>query len=346
MKFRWIELAMFLLIALLLGNCQNKINEKQTLRPETSITSGTSSETPTIIRNLNFTSPQTPTITKTQTSMVIITEEAITSSPTATSIPTITKIRPPILMTMPPYPTTTDLQIKEIFDLLQAATCPLPCYLGIWPGLTSFKDAKSQLENLGAGYFSQGIDTIGGYKLKLHMFQLDLYGTTGRIKQTIDVYEYDKLVIRMDIYAGSYLDPVFEEFWDQLSIINQPKNLGIPDKVYFMEASDTRNTVLVQYNNEGILLKNNMVGRNLYLECPRFTDEPVFHVFMVLFDSTFFDALAASSHMYRKFYNFEDGIPVLDPKYFIPIETALGITPQEFYEQIIADPEICFERVD
>jgi len=48
----------------------------------------------------------------------------------------------------------------RMIGLLRSNSCELPCYLGITPGQTTWEEAKSILDNLGA-YYSYNTDANG-----------------------------------------------------------------------------------------------------------------------------------------------------------------------------------------
>jgi hypothetical protein len=286
----------------------------------------------------------------TTTQISLISTEIITNieirPPSVTSTPPERKHIIPLLMTRPPYPTPSVSHMIFLGDSLKDENCQLPCYLRITPGQTYFNEAKRQLEKTGMGYFSKLSESYIDHDISIHTFKLNFNSDNGEITRQVLLYVYENLVIRMNITVRSWKAPSFNELWSQYSINGLIKDLGKPDEVYFWPNQDSGNNIWVKYDNEGILLKNHSSTTKENLVCPRLLESTIQGVSMVMFDPSYLDALNAFEQILDTKINFHNGILEIEPDYLIPIEIALKITSHEFYEQIITDPEICFERVD
>jgi hypothetical protein len=256
-----------------------------------------------------------------------------------TSFPSRTITPQPTLDLFPIYTqpsTLTPNGERKMFELLQSKECKLPCYLGIIPGKTSAKEAVAILENLGA-YFSGSLENRHSYSLNIG----DPTIPTSPPNRSALVSDSISLTVAGDIvqivHVGILVEKttasleLYREYWSRYSTSNMFAELGKPNHLYVAIDYDKKHNseLTVDYEELGILVRIRGTRQENNL-CTIDEDQEIL-VTMDLFDP--------SSGLTAKDFNSH----LNTPPYWPPINEALGITVDEFYEAVVENPSICFE---
>jgi len=272
---------------------------------------------------------------------------SITHNQQETPVVLLTQTLTPTNTLLPPtqsIPTPSDLHLEKLFKSLQDETCQLPCYLGIVPGQTTFDDADHKLKDLGATNYGMSEFANQSEPMYRYSYSLNVYVSSEHVSQSIHLYVYNGNVVRMEVNLSSPLDQIFYKHWCKYSVITLLEQYGIPDAVHVEYEQRGGNDAWVLYNDPGILMGNLGIGREDNLVCPGFRENITARVHMQIFAPKYQEALATSSQFDGiSLFSFQDGL--LEVYRNTSIETILGIGPEQFYEQMMADPNTCFERV-
>lgn len=264
---------------------------------------------------------------------------SITESPTISNQPSFTPSSEPIIDSMPwytPNPTLEPDDEVRMFELLHSKNCQLPCYLGIKPGSTTLHEAQKILRSLKAfqygtldGTFGYNMD-IGDpetpsilpnhYALVYNLIKLELESPKGIVQS-----------IYISILTERYKFPVspetYREYWSRYSASNIFSEIGKPDYLYLSVDYDKRynSALVIVYESLGVIIsiRGSWQENNI---CP-IDEKQEIYVTMDLFDPS-------SNIMFQDVYPYFNSPTIKD---------VLGITIDEFYEKVLADPTICFE---
>lgn len=283
-------------------------------------------------------------VTQTVASTAAVPEiTATVALPTRTASPTVVPPTP----TITPPPTLNPEQREEaVRDLLQTnGSCALPCWWGITPGKTTWRETEDFLQNLGAVisvypeesdpifYETNGLDFIEEYIMNRVRF----YEGDGVVK-SIEVHGYG--------LTGNTDPDDFEEVWSQFAPEEIIAEYGTPTRVW-VESNSTVSegrpgptmpySLWIFYDHVGILVRysGKVPFQETYRMCPTFQPEGDLQPFIDLY-------LRAEDH----------NIPLerLSDHQFISeesinsLEEAAGISLEEFaelYSQPVQVP--CFE---
>lgn len=265
-----------------------------------------------------------------------------TKTPEPSPIPTNTIAFPPT----PFIPTPSDEQVNELFNALQDKRCLPPCYLGITPGKTRFEEANYKLLNIGARialhppHYAYEDEIMYKYN-----YVVRHYLPEGYVSQGIGVFVYKGYVFRMDVDLGSSINGLLLKYWDKYTIPSLLAQYGIPDAV-FVSPYDELSSVWLLYSKNGVFIENASLSEEKDIVCPDIQEDNSSGIDMILFAPEFNDWLVASSKL-------DAGINLalevqkegINPYIDVDIETVLGITPKQFYEQMMTDSYTCFRRV-
>lgn len=291
-----------------------------------------------------------------------ISQVSETSKPIATETPAISSTSSPSTLTLisspTPQPTQTrvlhatstnslpaltDEQVHQVFLSLEDESCRLPCYLGIVPGKTLLEDATQKLNLMGATLLGTNKYAYQGGDLYEYSYYLDIGTPPKGVEQHIRFFAFEDKVFRMSVeILGASSRQLILEHWIRYSIPSLLEEFGIPDAV----DSDVETDVWVLYNDAGFYIGNTGVVREANLVCPGLRIDGAANAYLLLFDPKAKELLSASSEFDEiSAFDFADGFLQINKQFIPPIEVSLGITPEQFYKQMMADPTVCFERV-
>jgi len=240
----------------------------------------------------------------------------------------------------PYYPTLQPDAEGHMLELLQSRDCKLPCYLGISPGRATLIEAQAILSSLHAFQYGT-LDGSYGYRLNIGDPAIILSPPSDAlVYSSIDlILESPKGVVQsinVNVSTDPYVLPTaqdtYRNYWSRYSVSGVFSELGKPNQLYAgIDYDKIHNSeLIVVYENLGVIFRfrgsskeNNLctINENQYI-----------HVTMDLFDPTSGIAI-------------EDFNLGLGPPYWPPINEALGIDVDEFYERVLADPSVCFEPI-
>jgi len=213
----------------------------------------------------------------------------------------------------------------------------LPCYLGIYPGKTSIKDAKLILENLGGRFMGvfQRTKTDGAY---LYTYQFHIGNPLSDEKivfADVTLVTDNSLVQIIETLPNTGAPElreesikIYQQYWQRYFTTSQILlQLGEPNQVFVTKGL---NELVISYSNPIVIVE--ISGRadenNL---CPKNRQVNTLSVKLI----------ASNSH--SPFQIDGDGrVPLSDSTVYIPIENSLGIDVHDFYSKVISDPLICF----
>lgn len=260
-----------------------------------------------------------------------------TPSPFLTS--TITQIpQPTSIPTIPTLPFEKEI---NLINALQTTECLIPCYLGITPGKTSLAQANVILENFGGNKHEpfHRLDGSIEYNYDLWVgdsaFPVDTPEPNGdmvKIVHTISIITDNNTVQIMKVYLViTKSNEKFQEYWSRYSPREIIIQTGLPDDIY-MEADslNPRNLnpfYFFVYKELGarILFSGIKSGE---LICPQYKGRWV-HLSLEFYDPQSEIALR------------EGLLSIRDE--WIPIDEILKVKKIDFYDQVLSDPEACFE---
>jgi len=174
---------------------------------------------------------------------------------------------------------------------------------------------------------------------------VDASTSKGSVSQHIKLYVFRNNIFRLDVEISSGFDPIFYEYWSKYSIPSVLEQIGNPDMVNVSHDIRLGNDVELVYNEAGVYLGNWGIFRDDKLVCPGIRDGITNGLFIISYDPKQREEIIKSSEIDEIYvFSFENGVFQKEIGGYLPIETVLGITPAQFYEQMIIDPTFCFER--
>jgi hypothetical protein len=259
-------------------------------------------------------------------------------SPSSTASPKPTLVFPPSLT---PVPNMQSDKIPQLIAALQDDACKLPCYLGIVPGKTTLQEGIAILENLGGiytGSYQRESDGALSYNFKFYIGD-DATLPKGRIVEHSVTLMTDKDIVQIvDVIASPIIyesrEPAtttYQTYWKRYSLREIFLQMGEPENIYLNpkdRPSESGTQWFLVYVKQSIQidLYDSWLENKL---CP---NETVMPLGMTL------------SYPGSPFSIYADGrVPPTDREIYLPIEAMFGITTNDFYNQIFADPSICFE---
>jgi hypothetical protein len=324
---RWCQI--FLGMLFVLVGCTQTPQEDQLFMPTPSKEQLISQPLTTPSANIPFPSQQVTTPTHQSTLTPDPTEEYIHSFPHPST----------------PFPTLSTEEFDRVVALLQSEECILPCYLGITPGQTTWEEAETILENLGA-YFSFNTDedglTIHNVKLNTLSIRGDIMATgtpkatTGpqeleviqSLQFTIDNGEIQR--IRVRVHTSRFISE-FQEYWSRYSLRELLLQHGVPDEIVMGRQTPkvTGYGIILIYQKSGIIVDLSGSQQNHHI-CPQ-TETMRRSLRLTL------TAISSGLDI------FGPGASPTNRDLYAPIEEILGIDETELYNQLIDDPSVCFE---
>jgi len=262
------------------------------------------------------------------------TEQAnIAASETPTITSTKTVIATPTLehTFRTPVPTLSIDMEQKVVESLKSSECNLPCYMGIVPGKTKVEDAILMLESVGAISFGQ---TVTGnitkivYNIKLDDPLLETfepaYKDSKNVFNDLGLIGVDGIVQQIRIWVLAHgFSPKAQEYWSRYTPKGIFIQIGVPDEIY-----SSGGLLALVYKELGIINMYETFWKDGQL-CPQ--NETYY------FDRRF------------EITNPNPPIEILSEhqkslKYvWKPIEESLGVSVQEFYDQVLTDDSICFD---
>jgi hypothetical protein len=252
-------------------------------------------------------------------------------------LPTATLTPQPTIDLLPGYtpkPTLSPEHEFQLVELLNDSDCTLPCYLGITPGKTSISEAVAILKSLGAYHDERHDNYVYRLDIGDPLISPMLPNRYALVWAHVDLTPINELVQVIDVGIGTEKTneslKIFREYWTRYSASGIFSELGQPEEVYTgVGKKGTHNhSLLISYENKGVFIRiqgswqeNNLCSSGEDLEI---------YVHMILFDP-------ASS---LSILDFNPGIG--DPSQWPPVNDTLGISVDEFFQQVIWDNTVCF----
>lgn len=232
-----------------------------------------------------------------------------------------------------PVPTLSINAEQKMVEVLKSSDCNLPCYMGIVPGKTKWSDAKLLLETLGAKFKAQGPQGIGKwYEYNIRIDDPSIRMTNAAVEDHVISHDVGLVVID-DVVQQTYiwilgrgLSRKFQDYWSRYSPKGVFLQTGTPDAIYVGKGG----TLALVYKQLGMINMYETFWKDGQL-CPQ--NETIY------FDRRFvIKNINTSDALYTEY---EDSLE--NKTLWNPIEESLGVSDQEFYDQVIADDSVCFD---
>ncbi len=246
----------------------------------------------------------------------------------------------PVLPPSPTWiPTLSSLDQTNLAKLLQSDNCKLPCYLGIQPGKTKSTNARILLNGLGASFFSsysEGDYYVDEFHLDVGDESLLMNTPTSdsvkRISHWIRlVIDKNEIIqqIRVGVQAEVNYVSKFQNYWSRYSARILLVNYGMPNQMNAWASYGGGYGLAFIYDKKGIVIELNGSTQGVLL-CPGIETKVA---------GLHFTLTSPAS----KISIFDpDLAPPTDINHWFSIEKVVGIDEKEFYNQINANPSVCF----
>jgi len=242
-----------------------------------------------------------------------------------------------------PFPILTESQHQTLLQKLNDPECELPCYLGIIPGVTTFEQADEILTSLGGYMFKQYDYDYRSVALRIVHYVLRTQIDGNWIEHYIDVFVVGEKIRRMDVHVGSASSRYIIEGWNRFSISNVLSSVGIPDRIFTENAEFTGSAILFNYDETGIAIKYGGRIRKDDLVCPVFKEGITTALDLALIEPDSIPLLADFFDRWMLFFTPDNAD---NNGIYTSIPTSLGISSEDFSSSILANPEVCFTRVE
>lgn len=233
--------------------------------------------------------------------------------PTPTFIPIIT-------------PNTT--QQYKLFDLINSKYCNLPCFLNIEPGITSWPEARRQLENV--GFTFEGKEKNDSYDLD--KFILYFWQEEYDVSLTLS----NNIVQRITIKSINNRHSDFYKKWEKYSFNKTVNLLGSPDEIYFYKIFPGYRvyTIMVNYKRQKLSLIWHSVFKpdSDSMVCPGSSSDEKWNFEFSMTNPS------SELGLNKDFDNFDNE---KFQENWHSIEVTSGLTENEFYSKILTDPDTC-----
>lgn len=305
--------------------------------------------------NQPLTPPISPVVTNEATQGVISFISTSTISPTSTFTPV-----PTGTFTLVPTLSSDEAHARLHALLNSAASCNLPCWLGVTPGQTTWQEANEQLTAFGSIadglYIKSGADKWSTESLTIPylgdqmVVEVSISYPTSSTERKVTVISADSRAYKIE--NGQYIDDVYgyavyNELLKQYFISEILSRYGPPDNI-FITANLRGDTLItpgfgdyfelhIWYPNQGIFMMYKMAVErfgNNYTFCP--SNAFVFGDFIPPDHGSDYQALLPD-FMNKYQYFFPPAPYVKTP------QEALGMTNQEFYELFRTPTDRCLE---
>jgi hypothetical protein len=241
-------------------------------------------------------------------------------------------------------PTLLPEQERLLAEILQSRNCVLPCYLGITPGETTLQKARAILETFGGRYRGpfQRTKTDGAF---LYSYQFHIGNSNTREKiiyadvtlvsdnNLVQIIEISQSTGRLQVLGQKIFETsleVYQQYWSRYYTVRQIfLQLGEPQELYLVGNSTFE--LIISYKDPiaKITIAGSAEENNL---CSQYVS--VDHISVDLTISNVNSPFEIDGG---------GGVPLTDREVYLPIEEALGVSPHQFYERVLADPTVCFE---
>jgi len=281
-----------------------------------------------------------PIASSVSSSVPVTASSTVLSSPTATLVLNMNPEATSELLFTPP-PTLLPDKEQLMVELLKSQQCKLPCYLNILPGKTSINDAAMILEGLGARLIRrENVDDSLEYS-----YYLDIGDPMAPKATPISsalVYQFLQIRAKSDngpvqlIHIGIRADgtpessDVFRRYWTRYLTSQIFAEIGKPDELYIGVkgiGSGKGSDLILVYERLGVFIDLGGSGRETNI-C-REGEIPQIALTMDLYSPV--------NTLNR--YDFNEYLG--DPKYWLPMENAIGIDTQNFYNLVSTYPNAC-----
>lgn len=260
---------------------------------------------------------------------VVQTSIEVSKTPTPTNTLTATPTLENTYRT--PIPTLSSSAEEQLVEIINSSDCILPCYMGITPGKTKLEDAKILLESLGAKFWAQGTQDNGKwYDYLLLVDDPSISMVNGmvedhRISNNIVLIVIDDVVQQINVWIlGQGFSSKFQDYWSRYLPKGVFLQIGVPDEIYIGKGG----SLALVYEQLGIINIYETFWKDGQL-CPQ--NETVY------FDRRF---ILTNKDISAEIYSEQkDSLKLWSNL----IEESLGVTVQEFYDQVIADDSVCFD---
>lgn len=228
-----------------------------------------------------------------------------------------------------PIPTLSIYMEQGMVESLESSKCNLPCYMGITPGKTTWGDAKTLLESLGAKFQIQGVQGNGEWVDYLILIDdPSIRMTDGtvedhRITHDIALLAFNGVVQKIRVWIqGRGVSPKFQDYWSRYTPKGVFLQMGAPDEVY-----SASGLLALVYKEIGIFTYETFWKEGQL--CPQYETGYFDRRFEIINPDS---AVAISSE-------FQESLKYV----WKPIEESLGVSIQEFYDQVVSNDSVCFE---
>lgn len=267
------------------------------------------------------------------------------ASPSLTSSPVLELPQKPsgaFPATLTPVPNMQVEKISLLVEKLQNANCKLPCYLGITPGKTKLQEGITILENLGGIYFLSGYGptpyqrkTDGAY-LYTYQFGIGEPLSKGKIiSHSVTLITNNDMVQAIEAtahpityFSAEPATETYQSYWKRYTAKEIFFQLGEPEYIYLDSSEKLSDQIVFQL----ILIYTEQTKQTMQIYLSGFWQDNK----ICPNDKTMHTGI----HMYLSHLN-----PSVDINeiHAFSMEDVFGVTSNEFYEQVLADPLVCFE---
>jgi len=260
----------------------------------------------------------------------------LTTTPTATHIIT----SPQDLYT--PVPTISSTELEHMVALLQSNDCKLPCYLGITPGKTTLNEAKEILVSLGGSHVSDHERKDGATEYFYNLWVGDPTvvnetpepnGFMTKIIHHVSLITNNDTVQIIEVYINATKSLAkFREYWSRYSAREIFLQMGPPDHLYTgtPDPAEKGSYLLTTYEKLGVVAQIYGTKQEDNI-CPE-SEAKFIDLQLSLFSP------ASQLSIYG-----DGGVPPTDRTVWLPIEEAVGVNMQAFYNRVVSDPSACFQ---
>jgi len=233
--------------------------------------------------------------------------------------------------------------VAKLIQLLHSELCNLPCYLGITPGQTTWDESRGIFEDLGA-FISFDTEANG---LTVHNIHLDIgddslanitpdpdEGVTNRkIIQSLHILVKDGIIQKLwTSISTRRFTSRFHEHWSRYSLREILQRHGVPDQIVLGTPTPGGTGVgfVLIYDQKGIVaeLWDEIQDDQI---CPG--PKKISASLQLTVTNTF-----SGVDIYEP-----GGVPPTNREVYLPIEEVLGVNKEDFYNEVLTDPSVCFE---
>lgn len=244
-----------------------------------------------------------------------------------------------------PHPTMEEEDQSKLLGLLKSNSCNLPCYLGIYPGTTTWEEAKTIFESLNA-YFSYNTN-IGDHTIyNLHLdigdeslakLTPDLNSVTTDVKiiQNLHLIVNDGIVQKMWTSISTRRSiSKFQGYWSRYTLRQIFLQFGIPDQLLTgkRDAGGIGYGLFAVYEKEGLVFSVSGSAQDGYI-CPESENLSIGLEFSITNPASGLDLYAPPFTV----------LPA--GRVYVPVNEVFGVTKEGFYTQLITDSQACFEVI-